>query len=132
MTVSVEPVVNKKKNINTTYPLSPHLPDNILNPITNLKIFYQPPIPYSSIGKSDHSSVLWTPKYKLSGNNNIRTRITRPMTDNSIRACGRWIQGQSWNEIFGCKIKRVATARACRTLSDQYVALIVYLLTVWL
>ncbi len=45
--------------------------------ITNIEPHYHDPSPYSNIGKSDHASVVWKPKSRLS-QNTIKTRVTRP------------------------------------------------------
>ena len=69
--------------------------------LTNLQPRYKAPKPYSPIGKSDHCCVLWNPKSKIRSNT-IRTKVTRPFPDDKVKAFGRWIQGQSWNEVYDC------------------------------
>ena len=69
--------------------------------ITNMKAQYKAPTPYSPIGKSDHSCVLWNPKSRKP-QNVIRTKVTRPFPDDKVRAFGRWIQGLSWDEVYCC------------------------------
>ncbi len=68
--------------------------------ITNIEPHYHDPSPYSNIGKSDHASVVWKPKSRLS-QNTIKTRVTRPFPDDKVRAFGRWFQGQTWSEVYG-------------------------------
>lgn len=56
----------------------------------------------SPIGSSDHVCILWNPKILKKRQNTLEVKRIRPLLNSGIRAFGRWIQSQNWNEILKC------------------------------
>ena len=69
--------------------------------LTNLSDHYASPAALSSIGISDHVCVIWKPLFR-NCNNNITSRVIRPLHDSGIRSFGRLLQSQDWSNIFKC------------------------------
>ena len=67
--------------------------------ISDFHKLYSTPIVKSPIGKSDHNCVIWLPKSAKQPNIKIVKQI-QPITDSKLRIFGRWIQSQTWTEIY--------------------------------
>ena len=86
-------------------------PPRILDPIiTSLSAFYQKPLclphldndPDKDGSPSDHLIVYMKPIDSIN-NNPARRKVAvkfRPITDSGIQSFGKWIQKQSWENIF--------------------------------
>lgn len=90
---------NKLKQI-VTFPTRGNATLDLI--LTNILDHYQLPSPYSPIGLSDHACVLWKPRHRIPVNTK-KSCVIRPFGASSIRAFGRWIQDQSWSEVYESK-----------------------------
>ena len=66
----------------------------------NLRACYDKPVPYSSLGLSDHLCVLWRPKKHRIVKNKRKTQITRPLLESGMRTFGSWIQSLDWHIVL--------------------------------
>ena len=124
----------KRLNLKPILALSPNLkqvvtvptrrnPDTILDLIvTNLSAFYQPPFSLQPLDNdaavkgtpSDHLIIVTKPLCSQNPSRYKRHRIIkyRPFPGSGIREMGRWIQSQSWKEVYSVncpeeKVKRL-------------------------
>ncbi len=67
---------------------------------SKLKDHYLNPSPMSPIGYSDHVCVLWKPKGCTAKKNNLKSKITRPLSESGINSFGTWIQSVDWHTIL--------------------------------
>ena len=69
--------------------------------ISNVANQYSVPQVCSPLGRSDHSTVLWSPlKTSCVNANTTVTHITRPLRDSNIRQFGSWICNHDWSPVM--------------------------------
>ena len=75
--------------------------NNILDIIlTDLEEYYNSPQPLAPFGRSNHLSILWTPKPSVSHKIEVATKIYRPLKQSSILAFGNWLVHYPWAEVL--------------------------------
>ena len=113
--LNLKPILNLSPSLKQVVQVPTRLnPDVTLDPIiTTMRKFYQPPITKPPIdnaqdkeGKpSDHLVVLMYPINAQIGCPPRKNRLVtfRPLPQSGINNMGRWIQQQSWDQIYHCR-----------------------------
>ena len=69
--------------------------------ITNISGLYETPQRLPPIGKSDHVSILWSPRARWAMTPPVTTAVERrAMPDSSIRRFGQWITTYDWQPVL--------------------------------
>ena len=68
--------------------------------LTNLEVFYEPPVSLEPLAKSDHNVLWWKPKSRnhIPKSKKVKT-VYRPLSESSIQTFGRWIANFDFDSI---------------------------------
>ena len=125
-------IINLNSNMKQTV-TSPtrHNPDRILDPIiTDLSIFYQTPIikppldpdPDGNGQPSDHNIVVMPPinNCNLLPSREKKIVTYRPMPRTAIEQFGKWIQSQTWEDVYDAKTPTEKTKLLQEKLNTKF------------